>query len=614
MPKSKHPDKRQKPPFLGVITLCACVALIEAWFQAAASEAFRQYLRDLSLPRVYGNIVGAVLLYALVGQAGWTLLWGGFRIAKKEPFFNRQALSIFFAAILTLYGFWALRTFLFQRELLSRWGLAGGTVGVAILAFGVGRLFQKYLSPEVGQRGIVVFAVATLALPLFLRPSWREEIPAQKQPNLILLTVDTLRPDDLGFYGSRTADTPHLDALAGKGTRFQQAYAQIPLTGPSFASILTGLHPRSHGARQNLMPLDPSLPTLAEILQDAGYRTAAFVSGYPLKREFCGLHRGFDLYQDRFSFFDGYKLFRFLERLGWVDLQYERRAEEVSRLVIPWLGRHPKNPFFLWVHYYDPHVPYRPPNPAGPDGPFLSKLRNQRPLWGKGKEALSVRLIEGMKRLYGGEIAYVDRDIGQLLSFLDASGLREQSLIVFLSDHGESFDHDYYFDHGDRLYESCIRIPVLFVYPGVIGENAVSEEVIRSIDLFPTLLTLLKLPKEPSEGESLFKEDGTLITGRTRPVFAELSRRPGYPTLGDLWALREGSWKLIYSPEGRPPELYHLGKDSEELKNLSGQNRKQTRTMQSSLIRWMGKGSQEGRSRPVEGLMREKLRSIGYLQ
>ena len=603
--------------FLTWIVLSLLVAAIELDTTAMTSEAFRQYLRDLPLLSVYRNLLGAMGIYAVVGGIGWVFVGGLFLLGGKKGrnFFLKNTGAAAIALFLTVYGSWALQKFFFRRGILDASTLGVLTLFVALLATFLAWGYQRFFSLPLQKKLVGVILFFTLFLPLSFRFSFDSGSAPPSIPNLILLSVDTLRPDRLGAWGYAKARTPHIDRLASQGLRWDQAYAQIPLTAPSFSSILTGLYPKSHGCRANLTRLDPSVTTLAEVLRESGYQTAAFVSGYPLKQELCGLAKGFHLYQDRFSFFDGLKLLRFLERFGLVELQLERRAPFVSRLFIPWMKRHKGKPFFVWIHYYDPHVPYRPPQRLSDGGPWVGRLRReQRDLWGKGKEVLSPETISAMEALYDGEIAYVDEDIGRTLSFLEKEGLREKSLILFVSDHGESFDHDYYFDHGDRLYESSVRIPVIFSYADLLPEGAVSDKILQSVDLFPTILSLLNVPGRKSDGESVWKGGKVLLDKKSPFVYAELSRRSGYPTLGDLWSLREGSWKLIYSPEGRPPELYHLSKDPGETRNLSFQETERVKRMTKQVIQWMGEKRKKDGSIPVKGLAREKLKSLGYLQ
>ncbi|MCH7761945.1 sulfatase-like hydrolase/transferase [candidate division TA06 bacterium] len=594
------------------MVLSALVAFLEIDVTSVTSAAFCQYLRDTPLLLVYGNFFALIFVYVAVGGLIWIFCWIVSWIKEKEGeiFFTRHTLFFFGTLFLTVYGFWALKNFLFLRGFLHLFGLIVLTMVWAVVSGGLAWVFQKGVSKRLKKECVTILIFVTLAIPFFLRGTSSRPVSHAKVPNVVILSVDTLRPDHLGFWGYEKARTPHLDRLAAQGVVFRNAYAQIPLTAPSFTSIMTGLYPKTHGCRANLTPLNPSVITLAEVFKGAGYQTAAFVSGYPLKREFCGLFKGFDLYQDRFSFYDGFTLLRFLERFRLVELQLERRAEAVSRLSIPWIRRHKKSPFFVWIHYYDPHVPYRPPLSEG-EASLEKRKRHQRHLWGKGRETLSSETIDEMTALYDGEIAYVDQDIGRILSFLEQEGLKEKTLLVFVSDHGEAFDHEYYFDHGDRLYESCIRIPVIFSYPGHVPENVTIDRVIQSIDLFPTILSLLELPERRSEGENVFM---TTLSKKSPSVYAELSRRPGYPTRGDLWVLREDSWKLIYSPEGRSSELYDLSRDPEELHNLSVKRAGRTKAMTEQLIRWMGAREEAHLSVPVEALAREKLKSLGYLQ
>jgi len=600
------------------IFLSIFVAFLEIDVASFVSGPFRQYLRDFPLVWLYRDFIGLGLAYAFVGAIGWLFVWVlSLLMGKKgKAFFIRNATAIGECALLVTYGFWALRKFLFLRGHLSLSGFLIATMLFGIFSAGAVWFSQKWVPSRAKRKAALLFILISFAIPLVLRIPWLNP-PAihSSLPNILILSVDTLRPDHLGCYGDPKGLAPNIDRLAPRGILYRYAYTQIPLTAPSFSSIMTGLTPKTHGARENLMTMYPSVTTLAEVLHAAGYRTAAFVSGYPLKRELCSLSKGFDLYQDRFSFWDGFKLLRFLERFGVVELQLERRADEVSRLSLPWMTRHKGQPFFVWLHYYDPHVPYRPPFLSSvEDSATLQQLRRQqRYLWGKRENELTPQLIENMKTLYDEEIAFVDQDIGQVVSFLENQGLREKTLLLFISDHGESFDHDYYFDHGDRLYESCIRIPVLLSYPGVVPSRIVLGGPIQSIDLFPTVLSLLKLSVPPCDGRNLFEKDGTPSL-KSAPVYAELSRRVDYPTLGDLWSLREDPWKLIYSPEGRPAELYNVLEDPQEITNLSSKDPERVKEMEGKLIQWMGEKGKHSRSPHVEGLTREKLRSLGYLQ
>lgn len=254
--------------------------------------------------------------------------------------------------------------------------------------------------------------------------------PRAQRPtsNVILITVDTLRADRLGCYGYKLIETPNMDRLAAEGARFSTAVAQVPMTLPSHCTILTGTYPTFHKVRDNVgYRLDDSMTTIAELLKPRGFQTAAFVGSYVLDSRF-GLNQGFDFYYDHFN--PGKNPDGFLK----LD-QLERRGEEVMRHTLAWMeGAAPKGPFFAWVHLYDPHDPYDPPEP------FKTKYKS---------------------RLYDGEIAYVDRQIGKLLAFLESKKLYDKTTIVLVGDHGESFGEHNEVKHGYFIYDTTLLVPFI---------------------------------------------------------------------------------------------------------------------------------------------------------
>src|SRR6185295_19211933 len=252
-------------------------------------------------------------------------------------------------------------------------------------------------------------------------------------PDVLLITVDTLRADHLGAYGDAQALTPVIDGLAARGARFAQVIAPAPLTLPSHASIFTATTPFTHGVRDNAgFVLGPALPTLAERFRAAGYSTAAFVSGYPLHRRF-GLARGFDQYDDRLT--------RGGDRAR--PAAVERRADETIAAVETWLGRPapgPRRPMFLWVHLFDPHAPYEAPEP------YRTRF-GERP--------------------YDGEVAFVDAQIGALLQRVTQARPDRASVVAVTSDHGEGLGEHGEPTHGLFVYDSTIRVPLVLAGPGV---------------------------------------------------------------------------------------------------------------------------------------------------
>ena len=268
-----------------------------------------------------------------------------------------------------------------------------------------------------------------------------------KQPraNILIITVDTLRADRVGCYGYAGGLTPNVDALAKDGIVFERGVAQVPLTWPSHAAIFTGTYPFHNGVQDFTgQPLSERFRTLAESLKSNGYATGAVVSSFVLDRSW-GLARGFDSYDDAFA---GQE---FLQRnLGLV----ERRAEESVNHAVGWLESHSSQPFFLWLHLYDPHSPYNPPEP------FRSRFATQ---------------------LYEGEIAYADSQLGRLFAWLKQApnNLYDNTLIVFLSDHGESLGEHGEKEHGLFLYDSTVRVPLIVKPPSRTGFAAqrVAEEM-----------------------------------------------------------------------------------------------------------------------------------------
>lgn len=377
--------------------------------------------------------------------------------------------------------------------------------------------------------------------------------PAPEQPNLVLITIDTLRADALGCYGSPIAASPNIDRLASEGVRVTHAYAVAPITAPSHASLLTGRYPLRHGVRTNgLYRLAESETSLAELLSDAGYATAAFVSGVPLDHRF-GFAQGFATFDDDFS----KSVLRGQDLSPWYRIplaERERRADESIGPALAWLERHDRQkPFFLWVHLFDPHSPYAPPAPF--DHAFdgagdvsravdhkLVELINEGRSWHRwlqGKDS-----IENVKRLYRGEVGFTDAQVGRLLDAIDGHGHHEDTVVVLVSDHGESLDeHETYFFHGDDLFEPSLRVPLIVRAPWRLGAGTTARVRARGVDVMPTVLELLSRPPASDlDGESLLS---ALIDGREeqRPVFSEAPFRDASGR--GLRAYLEGDLKLI---------------------------------------------------------------------
>lgn len=349
--------------------------------------------------------------------------------------------------------------------------------------------------------------------------------------DVVLVTLDTTRADYIGCYGRALARTPTLDRLAGEGVRFAQALSPVPLTLPAHASILTGLDPQHHGARSNgSYRAEESLTTLPELFREAGYATAGFVSAFVLDRRF-GLAQGMETFDDTVSSGKG-------NAFGGMESQ--RSAGAVTDAALAWwkqrdLGR----PSFLWVHYYDPHDPYQPPEPYA---------------------------TQHAGRPYDGEIAYMDAQLGRLVEELRRGPRADRTLVVVAGDHGESLDEHDEYSHGRTLYEATQRVPLVFWSPAMQRRGVVVDAVsVGLVDIFPTVTDLAGLPAvDGLDGQSLLRatpDPNRLIYMETLETYLENGWAP-------LYALRRHADKYIHAPK---PEYYDLRADPHEVNNLYAQ-------------------------------------------
>jgi arylsulfatase A-like enzyme/Tfp pilus assembly protein PilF len=350
--------------------------------------------------------------------------------------------------------------------------------------------------------------------------------------NVILITIDTLRSDRLSCYGSDLVETPNIDSFASEGVLFSNAASTVPFTLPAHSSILTGLYPPGHGVRENVgYNLDPSIPTLAEVLSSGGWATAGFVSAFVLDRRW-GIGRGFDHYFDDFD----------LQDFDTPNLSSVQRSGDVTLAEsVRWLDQRPKDsPFFLWLHLYDPHDPYTPPEP----------FKSQYP-----------------QRPYDGEVAYTDALIGDFRRALEERGLLSNSLIVLTADHGEGLGDHGESMHGFFVYDSTIHVSLIVRPPKAADGGQVVDSAVSHVDIFPTILDAVGLPAPKRvHGQSLLPAMLGEDLASDRGVYSESF----YPLLHYGWAplraIRKGSRKLISAPR---PEVYDIQADPREERNLS---------------------------------------------
>jgi len=436
-----------------------------------------------------------------------------------------------------------------------------------------------------------LWLIAAAAALLWSSGCRRTDTPAatRSRPDVVLVTIDTLRADRVWSAAGPAGLTPAIAELGRTGAVFLDATAHAPLTLPSHASILTGRYPLAHGVHDNsAFALDASVPTLATILRGAGYHTAAFVSSFVL-RGATGLAHGFDLYDDR------------LEGAGRMHLtttSLERRGAEVAREAARWVKDAPR-PFFLWVHFYDPHAPYDPP-PA-----FAAKFPG---------------------RPYDGEVAAADFGVSTLLDALPPARRRE-TLVVLTGDHGESLGEHGESEHGILLYDSTLHVPLVVQGPGVAAGVTVSRQV-RHVDLLPTIeelagvsapasidgVSLVPLLKG-SEGRQAFTWFAPRVSAAENTAEAPASyaeSRFGQLHFGwsAIHSLRDGTWKFIDGPD---PELYQLTADPSEHDNRRSARAETASGMERALGALASRNPEARAGGSPNPEIAERLRSLGYV-
>ena len=436
-------------------------------------------------------------------------------------------------------------------------------------------------------RGLVAALIlsglgSALPAPAFARPGPILAVPpgAAAGFNILLVTLDTTRADRIGCYGYRRAATPILDRLAASGVRFAEALTAAPETLPAHATLLTGLLPPHHGVRINTEGRLGSLhQTLAEVARGRGYQTAAFVSAFVLDARF-GLDQGFDHYDDRVDATRG---------TAFAAGTNERRAGATTDAALAWLrSRDRARPFLLWVHYFDAHAPYDPPEP------FASRFAGS---------------------LYDGEIAYVDAQLGRLLEGLDAAEPRDKTVVIVVGDHGESLGEHYERTHSVFLYRSTVRVPLVFSNPRLFPKPAVVDGAVVSLaDVAPTLLDLLGVEDPPA------RDVVSLLATKADPrrgVYVE-SLVPwldfGWAPLFGLRTLRES---YVLAPR---PECYDLRTDADERRNLiqpgdakGGPCAIQARQLERMVTQMPPYEIAAAGPRTVDPEARERLQALGYL-
>ena len=418
----------------------------------------------------------------------------------------------------------------------------------------------------------LVTALAALVTQLFA-----DDKPADRAaPNVVVITIDTLRADHLGCYGYKEVRTPNIDALAADGVRFEHAYTPVPVTLPSHSAMFTGTYPPLSGMHDfSGNVLSSKQPTLATVLKENGYTTGAVIGSAVLDSRF-GLNQGFDFYYDHFDF----------NRLQESNLEeMERPGNVVADVTLDWLSKNYQKKFFLWMHLYDPHHPYRPPPPY--DKEYASHP-------------------------YDGEIAFADAQVGRLISFLKEKRLYDNTLIVLSGDHGEGLSEHGEKTHGFFIYNSTLHVPLMFHLPARPAAKLVPTPVCLA-DLMPTVLAALDLASPPKmQGQSLLP----LMTGKAEAEDRSLYSETFLPRLHFNWSELRGAQTANYHFIDAPrPELYDLKKDPGETQNLLPQKKavgEEMRSKLNGLVRSYTASQELAQKTGLDPALMERLKSLGY--
>jgi len=443
-------------------------------------------------------------------------------------------------------------------------------------------------------RKIITLILGVLAVGIFLWLILRlEKSPAARleklwsesdveKPNVILITLDTLRADHLACYGYSDVRTPNLDSLARRGVLFEQAATNSPLTLPAHCSILTGMYPTYHGVRINgNTALNEEQTTIAEVLSAQDYQCGAFIGAFVLDGRW-GLKQGFQHYDDHFD----------LKKYKHIDLgAVQRPGNEVIDAALVWLEEQKSTPFFAWIHLYDPHTPYEPPEP------YLSEYGPR-----------------GLAGLYDGEIAFMDEQIGRCLSWLEDNGLDESTILILVGDHGEGLGSHGEGTHGYFIYDYAIHVPLIIVTPFEVLRGVRVSSQVRVVDIFPTLMEIAAVtPPAETHGRSLLplmfrpqkEEDGFAYAESMSP-----NLQFGWSS---IHSLRTTQYKYIDTPKA---ELYDLTRDPGEHTNLLRQYPDIAREMKDTLDRLMEETSRGAPTPQAANLDKEtieKLSALGYI-
>jgi len=611
------------------------------------------------------------LIIALVVTLVFSLLYKSFKPLRGR--FYRLYLLVFLFVCL-----------LIQSNQLLKFRIFGSPkdpkfLAAAIILLGIAYLFlllsSKLILKLFASLGLIMLAVflTVMIIPPLLGAGSSLEAVAHRsdRPNILILSIDTLRGDHCSFNGYFRKTTPNLDEVAREAAVFSNAFSCSPITLPSLGSIMTGKYPQNHGARDNLnYLLSEKNLTLAEILKEQGYSTAAVVANRVI-RSTRKLDQGFDYYGESFVYdqlsylIPGLLAYKFsVEKLRLENLwHWKLGAGYCTDLAVRWLKKHHRERFFLWIHYMDPHCPYNPPKVFADEFKVTGKTWFTDNFTYADFNLIYENLppkeeeIEWIHRLYDGEILYADYEIGQFLETFESLGLLENTIIIFTADHGEGLadEHYWYGGHTHLIFSEDINVPLFIRFPDQRFKGVVNT-TLSNIDIFTTVLDILGILDEYAERidavsflpliqrteeknpAAIFAESGERFAFDPRRIEAikgggenpyklipgekrSLTKEVGLEVLNEkkLRAVIDADWKLMYTPayqEAEHFELYNLREDPDELVDFSARYPREFARLKELLLSWVSGDTVTAYAESIE-ISRgeiEALKALGYIQ
>ena len=566
------------------------------------SQIFSYTWINLSFGLFCGLVLGTVhTLVLLITEKHFSILR---KFMTPTPAVILATLLVFMVAI-------PYRTFAVYHTGLSVWQRWASALFIILLIYGfciaAAHILERRFLWNSKRKKILIVLTLIPVVTLFSFPvlyKSRQNVTAPGPVRfVVLISIDTTRYDFIGAYGVRPVRTPVIDRIASEGALFREAISSIPVTGPSHISMLTGQPPLVHGVRYNGQPLAGNVTTITTVLKDAGFQTGGFISGFPLKVFESGLDRGFQVYDDHLvytDFFNETFVGRLADSLPLFPMGLLRLANEVTDKAVDWLQKRDGSPFFLFLHYYDPHFPY---------GTKEQLRRNKNILTiTAGPEDLNRQT-----QLYASEIERVDQQISRVIDVLKQKGFYDRTLLIVTSDHGESLgEHHYYYTHAFHVYEQLLRVPLIIRCPALVPAGSIVKEQVALFDIAKTILESVGLSKKMIvSGVNLIDLTHNIPPNYNRSI---LSHNFTY----SVHALRTGNWKIIMNRNQTPStfELYDIAADPMESRNVL----KKETALSVELERRLTAILESPNSRQVDWTVKdlsaeqiEKLRSLGYI-